>query len=233
MTMPSDIYISNVVHIVKNLEELAITPGMMSSTPEIQTKQAFLQLAKLKQLKKLTLYAGWETYAESVAPLANAFAKCNIALDSLHLSEFKISSKEIKAICNLKTLEDLSLSEVGRVTKPDLLALSELPLLTNLILYFGHRSTVEAALSVDTLTEMIQKAKKITGIGLVGVRNMKIGPNEYEALLKATESRNVRTKLTVHIVGCKKTTSFNASENIQQKNIEQLKIVYDCDDDDD
>ncbi|KAG4071590.1 hypothetical protein HA402_011744 [Bradysia odoriphaga] len=233
MTMPQDIYISYVVQIVKNLERLAIEPGMMSSTPEIQTKQVFLQLAKLKQLKKLSLNAGWETYAKLVKPLADAFAKGNVALDSLHLTDFKIDSKDIKAICNLKTLEDISLDTIGNATSADLMSLFELPLLTNLILHFGHRSTAAAAISADTLTKMIQSAKQIGELALVGVRNMKIGPKEYDALLKATvESRNVGTKLTIQIVGGNKTNSFNVPTNIQQTNIERLKIVYVDDDDD-
>lgn len=231
LTMPDDIYISSVVQSTKSLELLTIEPGMMSSTPEIQTKQVFLQLAELKQLKKLQLYAGWETYAKLVAPLMDAFTKRKVALDELNLREFKIGSKEIKAICNLKTLEELSLHTIGNVTNADLLSLSELPLLTDLVLHFGHRSTA-ASLSVDTLIKMVQSAKQMSGIALVGVRKLKIDQKEYEILLKAAESRNVGTKLTIQIVGCKKTTGFNVPENIQRKNIDRLKIVYDADDDD-
>lgn len=225
MTMADDTYISYAVEYTKNLERLKIQPGFMSSTPEIQTRKVFLQLAKLKKLKKLSLDAGYETYGKLLAPLIDAFVKGKVALDELDVGDFVIGSKEIKSITKLNTLEVLWLDTVEGATVQDLVSLTtNLPQLKNLRLYFRYRSS--APMTFDGLMKMVKAAKQLEYLILVGIRNLKIKQKEFAALLKAVQSRGAEKRLLIQIIGCKSTTSFTVPETIQQACAKELKFVY-------
>lgn len=228
LAMAEDIYISSCVKYTKNLERLSIRPGRMCSTPETQTRKVFLQLSQLKKLKKLAIDAGYETYAKLVGPLMDAFLKQKVAINQLELNDFTINTNDIKSIANLKTLEIITLDQVGKISSADLIALTtKLPVLNTLHLYF--RYNIETPISVDTLAKMIKGGTKLEYLGLVGVRNINIKQKEFEMLAKAAQSRAEAKKITIQIIGCKSTTHFEVPQSIQQTNMKQLKIVYDDD----
>lgn len=218
-----DIYIQNVVHYTKNVEQLAIHPGFWSNTPEIQSRN-LLQLSKLKKLQDLQLEAGAEVYEKLAAPLMDAFAKDKVSLKCLNLSEFSIGSKEIKSILKLKTIKILSLDLVGNVTNADLVTLvKELALLENLQLYFGRGA--KTPITVDGLTKMIKDGKNLDYIGLVSVPKLKIDKKAFDNLLKAAQSRNNNKKIQIDIIGAN-SSSFNVPENIQRAASKYLTIKY-------
>lgn len=102
-----------------------------------------------------------------------------------------------------------------------------LPLLVELQLYFGYG--IEKVVTVDGLVEMIQNAKHLGFLALVGVRNLRIDQAVFEKLLNVVQIEN--EELTINIIGCKTTTSFNVPENIQKANAKRLVIEYEEDDD--
>lgn len=227
-----DIYIDAVVQYTKNVESLAIHPGFMSNTPEIQTRKVFLQLSKLKKLQHLYIEAGAEVYSKLAAPLIDAFAKNGVSIDHLNLCEFSISSKAIKGILKLKMMKVLSLNKVGHVTDADLVPLfTELPMLENVQLYFGSKA--KTPITLDGLGKMVMHGKHLKYLALVGIKNLKIdGLQAFDGLLKAAQSRGNEEKLKIDIVGNKKTSCFNVPEDIQRAGKKHLKIVYEVQRDD-
>lgn len=223
--MPQDNFISATVTCTNNLERLCIQPGLMGSMPEVQTKQGLLRLAELKKLKKLTLNAGYETYAKLVGPLVQALSQANIALDELELSDFEINSMDINSIANVKTLEVLILNKIESVNEANLIALTtELPLLNTLHLYFGHE--LPEPITENGLIKMVKNAKQMECLAIVRVRNLKIDKQVFDSLLKAIQGKGERKTLIIQIVGCAATTSFDVPKSVQQANATHLKIEY-------
>lgn len=231
---PEDIFIEAVVSSTPSLERLMFTLGLMNSTPEIQTKRAFMKLSKLKQLKKLSLIAGWETYGKLVGPLMDAFEKEKIQLDELELIEFSIRSKDIKSLLKMKSMEVMMLGEIVQANEAEVVAMAtELPELSILHLYFDPK--VKNPITVNGLVEIVKNRKKLTYIGLVGVQNLKIDQNAYQNLLEVAQNRRdggggsggVNEKqLFIDIFGDEKSSSFNVPPAMQKSGDEILKIRY-------
>lgn len=220
-----DIYIEAVVAYTKNVEELAIHPGFMSTTPEIQTRKVFLELSKLRKLQRLYIEAGAEIYEKLAAPLMDAFAMNNVPINHLNLCEFAIGSKAIKSIIKLKTMKLMSLNEVGNVTDVDLVPMfTELPLLENVQLHFGVNA--KTPITLDGLSKMVRHGKHLTYLALVGIKNLKIDQKAFDGLLKAAQSRGSEKKLKIDIVGNKKTTTFDVPEDVQRAGNKHLKVSY-------
>lgn len=225
MELPEDLYIEAVVKHTKNVEALIISPGLMSLTPEIQTKKGFLLLSKLKKLKRLNLYAGDKIYAKLIGPLVDAFAKGNVPINRLELRDFSIKSKDIQSILKLKAMQILSLDTVKDVSDTDLIALTtQLKELTNLHLYLD--TAAKTKITINGLTKMIKNGKKLDYFALVSVKNLKIGKKAFESLLKAAQSRGHGEKLTIDIVGHNRTSSFIVPENIQRAGNAYLTIKF-------
>lgn len=200
---------------------------MMAKRPQCQTEEGLVNLAKLKHLKCLTMDVGYEEYAELIGPLADAFAKANVQLEKLDLSDVFVTPKDIKSINKLKTLKYLVLDQVKNVKEADLIPLtSNLPLLVQLQLYFGY--AIVKAFTVDGLVKMIQSAKHLGFLALMGVRNLHIDQAAFTKLLEVVQIQ--QEKLTIHIVGCQTTTSLNVPENIRRANAKRLVITYEKDD---
>lgn len=230
MAIADDDLISNVVECTKNLEQLTIRPGGMFKEPEEQTKRGLTQLAKLRKLTHLTLDASYEAYAELIGPLADAMskAKARAPFEKLDLSGVYIDSKDIPSICKLVTLKRLLLNDMRNVTDTDLISLTaSLPLLAELQLYFGYG--IDKAITVDTLVQMIENAKDLEFLALIGIRNLRINQTAFEKMLDTVPVE--RKKLTIHVIGCKTTTNVNVPENIRNSNEKRLVIVHTEDDD--
>lgn len=230
--LPEDIHISAVVESqAKSLERLMITPGIMTSTPEIQTKAGLLQLSKLKKLKKLKLNAGDEEYAKLLGPLMDAFAKAKIQLDQLEANEFLIQSKDIKSILKIESMEILVLNTIEQVNEADIVAMvTQLPKLTTLHLYFG--SKVRNPITINGLKKIVNDRKQLVYISFTDVQNLKIDQKAFQNLLKAAQNRRdggnggSERRLFIDIYGNKKTTSFNVPDAMQTSGKELLEIRY-------
>lgn len=228
MALADDHFISHVVECTKNVERLRIRPHVMAKRPQGQTKGGLVQLAKLKKLTHFTMDVGYEEYAELIGPLADAFSKANVPLEKLDFCDVYIDSKDIKSINKLKTMKRLLLNEMRNVKETDLISLTaNLPLLVELQLYFGYG--IDKVITVDGLVEMIKNAKHLGFLALMGIRNLRIDQEAFEKVLNAVQIQ--QEELTIHINGCKTTTSFNVPENIQKANAKRLVIVHEEDDD--
>lgn len=237
--LPEDIFIEAVAKSTKSLERLMITPGFMSSTPEIQTKAGLLQLSKLKQLKKLRLNAGYEIYGKLLGPLMDAFAKEKIQLDQLELSDFLIRSKDIKSLLKIKSMEIMVLNAIEQADEADVIAMAtEMPQLSTLHLYFGKK--VKNPVTIDGLTKIVKERKKLTYLALIDVQNLKIDQKVFQNLLKVAQNRRGggggssgsstsgenEKRLFIDIYGNKKTTSFNVPDAMQKSAEGIFKIRY-------
>lgn len=230
--LPEDIFISAIAECTKNLERLMIRPRFMSSTPEISTKKVFLQLSKLKKLKKLAMNAGDEIYGKLIGPLMDAFAKEKIALDQLELNDFQIGSKDIRSILKIKTIIVLSLNEIEQVTEADLVALAtEMPALTTLHLNLGPKA--KKPMTVNGLIKIVKDRKKLGYMSLIDVQNLKIDQTSYEKLLEVAQVHHRGTnkeKFLIDIVGHQRTTSFNVPNAVQKSGHAFLEVRYETSD---
>lgn len=204
MGYPDDYMVSNIVHLLKNVERLIIKPGMMCKTARLQSTQVLLQLSKLKSLKDLSLNAGGETYSKSVTKLMNAFTKAKVALEELDLSRFSITAKDIKSMANVNTLQTLRLGAIKVNCIDHLIPLAQqLPLLSEL--QFGFEG--DAKISVNDIQNFIQLAAQLKCLGIFNIRNLKIKQHDYDSILAIVRDREKEEKVIIFLSGCKNTTN--------------------------
>lgn len=202
-----NLYIMYVLQCLKNVEQLTIWPGTKEIGAEKQDMQGLLQLGKLKKLKKLSFDARHGPYAAYAGPLMDKFVKEHVLIDQLELSGFSINDNDIKSIVNLKTLEVLTLQQVGPIPSDYLVELAtKLPLLNHLQLFFGD--DIETPITPDTLAKMIVGGKKLKYLALSGRTTPKINRKEFEMLAKAAEYRTEQNMITIDIVGRNFTTQI-------------------------
>lgn len=130
---------------------------------------------------------------------------------------------DIKSILKLKTLKYLHLIfeqiEGGFDQYVESIA-TGLPSLLSLVLFFIRSQ--ETPLTADGLVKLVTTGKQLENIRCRGIKDLKINQEQYEAMLKAVQSRQKKKKLCIHMFI--RGASVDVPESIQQANREQLEI---------
>lgn len=222
LALADDEVIENVVQYAKNVEELLIAPATTCKQPNRQTRQGLVNLANLKSLKKLSLEATNNDYSESVDVLADAFSNKKMAIEYLCFESFDIARLDLDNILKLKTLRHLVLGSFEEIIDKELILITkELPLLEKLRIDIEFSDL--AVITTAGLIDMISFGKRLSYLGINGVRYIDIDQNTFKALVNVRENGGF---LKIAIIGCPKTTYFNVQQQVQFKNRFRLQIDY-------
>lgn len=214
-------YFSAIASHVKNLQDLHI--GYRPTKPA----KGLLNLSQLTKLKKLS-FETWplnEISPKQVAPLMTAFSREKVPIEHLHLCFYSYDSNDIKSIAKMKTLKTLKML-MSHLDSNDLVSLAkELPFLKELRIVYTQNFMATPA---TVLTALVNAGKNLDYIDLDGICYMEIDLYEFNELLKATSKRSNKNKLTIKLVGCKTPTVVDVPLDIQQENLNQLEILFEC-----
>lgn len=220
---PDDGIITNIVQHAKHVEQLFIEQGYLPNKPKEQSREGLLQLANLSSLKLLSMHTSDGKYGRYADALARRLSMCQVNIEYLYLESFQIYRKDLMNILKLNHLQRLVLDTMEELTDDDLVTIAiKLPSLKQLRIEVDYN--VNSLISVNGLLVMIRYAKILKYLGLIGIRNMNIDQEIFEALAARVAQRG-NVALKIGISGCRSTTQLNVPKHIQLEHRSVLQVM--------
>lgn len=187
--VPNDIF-RNIIHRLRALEVLQIGEQFSHVDRSIEEKNSVLKLSKLKSLKELNLLV------ENLPTvnLLKKFARKAIPIQSLGFCVPRIDTNTINAICILKSLQELSLSD-ATISCADSIRkiVDQLPMLKHLHLIRVHR------FNVVMLKELIPHIAQLTKLD-VNAESIYISQNDYDYILEIVRGYHADNEFVLKLI---------------------------------
>lgn len=221
-----DRFISAIAKHTSNLQELKMilrstemaTSNQIEQQP--QTKEGFLELAKLTKLTSLELSLDKSIYDTFAGSLMHSFAASNVPIEELCLFNFKIDSMDVRQICRLKTINTFRLFDSGHVSENDLISLvMELPLLAT---FESNRSI---SITADSLMKVVRFGERLKFIDLGMVENLHIDKYVFDALVTTVEKRE-REDRSLTILAIAMNSSLNVPQQLRESYKKLVHITF-------
>lgn len=192
-------------------------------------------LGDLKNLRELVI-DGCDECTMSAKPLVKHIQERALKITNLYLYELTFDEETLEIIGEMKTLRLLTLTGAFYFDKTMLVPLvASLPLLISVTFSFlrcvSHNCRVRNVY-FDTLNDIVAAAgKELNSLTLDGVREATIDEKGYAKLLKTIKNGNRKKRLSITIIGCTATTSFDVPMHVQKADEKSLRIAYIADTD--
>lgn len=210
-----DRWISAIVENTPNLEQLGISYHFKESRVAVQTKDGFLELAKLKKLKHLELNLMTQFSTQWICSLMESFEFAKVPIEKTILFGLNVNSIDIRDNCKFETINRLSLH--GELLENNFIYVAmELPQLTGLTVCDDH------SITANGLIEFVKFGKQLNHIVMFGTKNLHINERVLKDLLSAVQHESPVRNLFIEIFGYRSDVPQTLIECFTQ----QLKVNF-------